>query len=59
MILLTESEISARYKIPVATLRNWRCQRTGPGYLKVGRSVRYEEKTIEAFFAAHRVETGL
>jgi len=38
---LTTEEVSERYRgqISVGTLRNWRTQRVGPPYIKIGKSV--------------------
>ena len=40
--VLTEKELGARWKIDPRTLRNWRCQGTGPRYLKIGSNIRYQ-----------------
>ncbi|MBW1954033.1 MAG: helix-turn-helix domain-containing protein [Deltaproteobacteria bacterium] len=37
------------------TLRNLRCYRKGPPYLKLGRAVRYLRADLEAYLARHRV----
>ena len=43
----TEKELSRRWKIDPKTLRNWRCQRRGPRYYKIGgTSVRYPAEEI-------------
>jgi hypothetical protein len=40
---LTTEEVSERYRgeISVWTLRNWRVQRVGPPFMKIGKSVLY------------------
>ncbi len=40
---LTTEEVAERYRgeISVGTLRNWRAQRIGPPFMKVGKSVLY------------------
>ena len=40
---LTPEEVVRRYRgeISVGTLRNWRCKRIGPTYVKVGKGVLY------------------
>ncbi len=40
----------------VQTLRNWRCQRKGPPYIRLGRSIRYQVKDIEAYKQKKRVD---
>lgn len=39
------------------TLRAWRMQGRGPAYIRLGRSIRYTVADLEAYRAAHRVET--
>jgi predicted DNA-binding transcriptional regulator AlpA len=43
---LTESEVSARTHISLATLRRWRLERRGPAYSKFGSLVRYGEDEL-------------
>lgn len=43
---LTESEVSERTQISLATLRRWRLVRRGPAYRKFGSLVRYEEEEL-------------
>lgn len=33
------------------TLRNWRCNRTGPRYISIGRSIRYPVAEVERWLA--------
>lgn len=57
-IFLTDKQVSQRIGIPVATLRRWRLNGTGPRYNKFGRSVRYNasevvdyiERTVAAYW---------
>jgi len=39
-------------------LANWRCQKVGPRYFKVGRKVVYKTDDIEAFLFRHPVLTS-
>ena len=39
------------------TLANWRSEGRGPRYIKCGATVLYREADVEAFLAAHAVET--
>lgn len=56
--LLTEREVSARYRLSVPWLRRARLERRGPTFLKVGeRMVRYRRTDIEAFLESRLVET--
>ena len=42
--------------IAVQTLRNWRSNRRGPSYLKLGRSIRYRREDIEHYKLRNRVD---
>lgn len=46
---LTTEEVSERYRgeISVGTLRNWRAQRIGPPFIKIGKSVLYPVQTLD------------
>lgn len=46
---LTEAEVVERYRHAVSsgTLRNWRTQRTGPAYVKVGKAVLYPISALD------------
>lgn len=39
--LLTPDEVAEMLGVPVSTLRFWRQTKAGPGWVKVGRLVRY------------------
>ncbi len=43
---LTESEVSERTHISLATLRRWRLENRGPKYYKFGSLVRYGEEEL-------------
>ena len=48
---LTPEEVSARYRglISTRTLANWRSLKQGPRYVKVGKTVLYEESDLDAW----------
>jgi hypothetical protein len=46
---LTTDEIAERYQVPVATVRYWRLQGTGPKAVKIGRFVRYPMADVLTF----------
>ena len=50
--LLTESELSARIRVAVATLRRWRWSGGGPPFVRVGRCVRYDAAHVRAWLGA-------
>lgn len=53
--LLTPEEFSALTKIPEDTLQDWRTDRTGPPFLKLGRAVRYRRADVRAWLEARVV----
>lgn len=52
MELLDEKAVSREYGIPLATLRGWRFRGLPPKFLRLGRSVRYRVKDLEAWLAS-------
>lgn len=51
--VLSPEEVSAILGgIPLATLKRWRTERTGPVALRIGRHVRYRRSAVEAWLAA-------
>jgi excisionase family DNA binding protein len=47
--LLTASDVAASTGLSEETLAQWRSQRRGIPYLKVGRSVRYDAADVQAY----------
>jgi hypothetical protein len=43
---LSNEDLSARYKVPLKTVRKWRFEGTGPQGFRVGRHVRYRESDV-------------
>ncbi|RLB40402.1 MAG: DNA-binding protein [Deltaproteobacteria bacterium] len=54
--LLDERTAAEMLRLSVQTLRNWRTQRRGPAYLKLGRAVRYRPEDLEDYIRARRIE---
>jgi len=46
---LTSEEVVERYrnKVSDGTLRNWRCKRIGPSYLKIGKTILYPADELD------------
>ncbi len=46
---LTTEEVCDRYRdeVSVGTLRNWRAQRVGPPFIKIGKSVLYPVQGLD------------
>lgn len=47
--LIDEHQVAEMLSISVATVRRWRVVKLGPPYRKIGRLVRYERASIEAW----------
>jgi predicted DNA-binding transcriptional regulator AlpA len=55
--LLTTPELADLLRKSPAMLKLWRHQKRGPAYIKVGRDVRYSQKTVDRWLAAQTRET--
>ena len=55
--ILNERQVQELYGFTIPYLRRTRRERRGPRYLKVGKLVRYRKSDIEAYLAAHQVDT--
>jgi len=55
---LTEGEASHYLGLSVHSLRQWRSrgEKSGPPYLKVGSSIRYDMKTLDTWIEQFRVK---
>lgn len=54
---LRDTEVAEITGLAVQTLRNWRHQRKGPIFCKIGRSVRYTTESVEQFMEQNKVHT--
>jgi hypothetical protein len=58
MQFLTSAELAERWRLATGTLANWRTNRRGPDFIRLGDKhapVIYELSAVEAFEAAMRV----
>lgn len=55
MVLLTTGEAATLVKLSKAWFERERWRGTGPAFIKVGRSIRYEKAELLSWFAEHRV----
>lgn len=55
--ILNERQVQETYGLGIPYLRRARRERRGPRFLKLGKLVRYRRADIEAYLAAHAVET--
>lgn len=57
MEFLSPNEAAGTLKIGADTLANWRCQKIGPRYVKIGGRVFYRPTDISDWIERHTVET--
>ena len=55
-VRLSERDAASFLGITQRTLQDWRLNRRGPAYIKLGRRVAYDREDLEQFLAANRVE---
>ena len=51
MALLIEQDVADHIGVSIQTVRKWRHDGIGPRYIKIGRTIRYRQEDIDAFFA--------
>lgn len=56
--LLTEEEVAAACNRNVMTVRNWRGQRVGPPFVKMGHEVFYRVEAVRRYFAENETATA-
>jgi excisionase family DNA binding protein len=56
--LLTPEEVAAITCLSLETLAQWRSQRRGIPYLKIGRAVRYDPADVEEYLKGCRVSVS-
>jgi predicted DNA-binding transcriptional regulator AlpA len=56
--LISEREVTGRYRLSIPWLRRARREGRGPKYVKLARMVRYRPRDIETYLVAHTVETA-
>ena len=52
---INEIEAAKVLDMAIQTLRNWRSQRKGPPYIKLGRAVRYDPADIKKYLEGHKI----
>ena len=55
---LCPAEVEEIYGLDARTLANWRSQKRGPSYIKVGRLVKYVVTDLEVYFEKCRIMTS-
>lgn len=55
--LIREAAAAAYIDSSPATLRKWRHQGRGPGFVRFGRSIRYDVAELDRFIEAHRARS--
>ena len=54
---LNPKEVEAVYGFKVGTLANWRSQKKGPRYSKIGHVIRYNAEDIDRWLQHYEVKT--
>lgn len=57
MLLIDEGAAAQMLCCQVKTLQAWRCQGKGPAFIKIGRLVRYNALTVEAWIKERMVRS--
>lgn len=47
--ILTPAQLCKRWQVGDRTLQRWRVEQRGPCYFKIGRTIRYPLKAVQAF----------
>lgn len=55
-VLMDPTEVSQYLGVPTGTLANWRYQRRGPAFVRVGRHVRYRAEDVAEWIAQRAVD---
>ena len=53
--ILTQAEAAKYLGVAPLTMRNWRNQRRGPDYLKIGRAISFCKSDLDRFIERSRV----
>jgi len=53
---LSERDAASFLGITQRTLQDWRLNRRGPAFIRLGRRIAYDSRDLEHFLAANRVE---
>ncbi|MGB2331060.1 MAG: helix-turn-helix transcriptional regulator [Pseudomonadales bacterium] len=53
---LTEQEVADLFRLLPTTLRQWRFNKKGPTYYKLGGAIRYRESELIDFINSSRIE---
>jgi hypothetical protein len=56
--LLSENQAADLLFLSVRTLQAWRCQGSGPAFVRTGRAIRYRRGDLVAWVDANRVVPG-
>ena len=56
--LLTETDVAARLKVSLASVRRWRLEKRGPVFVKVGACVRYRPEDLESWVTSLPTGSG-
>jgi excisionase family DNA binding protein len=52
--LIEEKELAERLQVSVGTLRNWRCEKKGPRFHRIGQRIRYSPSDVKLWLASRQ-----
>jgi hypothetical protein len=58
-VLWTPEETAKVLDVGEQTLADWRCKKTGPDFIRVGKKIRYTPQTVREFLESRRVTIKL
>lgn len=53
--IMTDKQAAKFLGVGLQTLRNWRCRRQGPDYIKMGRAVRYSVRDLLRYLESRKI----
>lgn len=55
---ITSKTLADLLDVSERTVKDWRADRTGPPFVRLGRAVRYRKSDVDAWLRSHSVETA-
>lgn len=56
--MLNDRQAAGFLNVGLQTMRNWRTQRRGPDYHRLGRSIRYSESDLRKFLESRKIRVN-
>lgn len=55
VVMLREADVAAKLDVTASGLQKWRRRKTGPPFIRLGRSIRYPSDQLDQWLEAQRV----